>query len=65
MFTYFFLKGLQEAADFNGDKRVTVGEIERFLTDPTNGVPYWSNRKFQRPQTPVVTGDKDRVLVKY
>lgn len=66
LFTYFFLKGLQGAADLDGDGIVTVGEMERYLLDENSTVPYFSRREFQRPQTPQVIGKgKDRVLVKY
>jgi uncharacterized caspase-like protein len=66
MFTYFFLKGLKGAANQNGDRQLTVAEMERYLTDADEGVPYYSRRVHQRKQTPqVVTQDKDRVLVRY
>jgi hypothetical protein len=66
LFTYFFLKGLQGAADLDGDGVVTVGEMERYLLDENSTVPYLSRREFQRVQTPQVIGkEKDRVLVKY
>ncbi len=66
MFTYFFLKGLQGAADLNNNKVLTVGELQSYLTDEDDGVPYWSRREFQRPQMPQVTAtQKDYVLVRY
>ena len=66
MFTYFFLKGLQGAADLDKNGVVTVSEMGQYLLNENNGVPYWSLREFQRPQTPQVLGsDTTRVLVKY
>ncbi len=65
LFTYFLLKGLQGTADANQDGKLTVGELEVYLTDENEGIPYWSNREFQRPQMPVVTGDRSLVLVEY
>jgi hypothetical protein len=66
MFTYFFLKGLKGAADLNGDRRLTVAEMEKYLTNENEGVPYWSRRVHQRKQVPqVVTQDKDQLLVRY
>lgn len=66
MFTYFFLKGLQGDADLDHDGSVTIGEMERYLTDSENGVPYWSRREFQRPQNPGISGsDMQKILVKY
>jgi len=67
LFTYFFLKGLQGAADRNGDRKLTVGELRRYLEDDNDGVPYWSGREFQRRQTPQVrvVDDESRVMVEY
>jgi hypothetical protein len=66
MFTYFFLKGLRGAANQNGNRRLTVAEMEAYLGDTNDGVPYYSRRVHQRKQTPqVVAQDKDRVLVQY
>ncbi len=66
MFSYFFLKGLRGKADANGDRRVTVGEMDAYLRDANQGVPYYSNREFQRLQTPVIYySNPERVLVDY
>jgi len=64
LFTYFFLKGLQGAADKNHDSKITVGEMEQFLADEVKGVPALARHLWRREQEPVVTAvDKDRVLV--
>lgn len=64
MFTYFFLKALQGAADENGDREITVQEVKNYVQDERDGVPYWSRRLHQREQTPQVsTSAPDRVLV--
>ena len=64
MFTYFFLKGLQGAADRNGDRRITVSELEAYLINEDDGVPYWSNRIHGRRQTPQVkTPDRTMTVV--
>jgi hypothetical protein len=66
LFTYFFLKGLQGEADQDKDGNITVTEMGQYLLNENNGVPYWSLREFQRPQTPQVLGsDTTRVLVRY
>jgi hypothetical protein len=66
MFTYFFLKGLKGAADRNGDATVTVGEMQRYLTDENDGVPYWSERIHQRPQVPrVQAANANQVIVRF
>lgn len=64
LFTYFFLKGLQGAADGNGDGRVAAGELGAYLGDRSEGVPYWARRLYQgRQQTPGVFGDSERVIL--
>ena len=66
LFTYFFLKGLQGAADSNADDRITVSELEAYLLNEDEGVRYWSNRLFGRPQTPQVEArDKAMAIVEF
>ena len=61
LFTYFFLKGLQGAADANSDKQITADEMQKYLNE---NVPDKA-REQNREQTPQMVGDKDRVVVKY
>jgi hypothetical protein len=63
MFTYFFLKGLKGEADADNDGKVTISELEQFVIDKTEGVPYYARRLHNREQTPVVSGNKNRVIV--
>jgi len=63
MFTYFFLKGIKGNADLNNDNYITVGEIEEFVNDENNNLPYLSRREFQRPQRAVVNGNRASILV--
>jgi len=63
LYTYYFLKGLQGAADTNGDRSLTVGELQAYLEEQ---VPYMARRLHNRTQTPMVTpGSEERVLVRY
>jgi len=62
MFTYFFLKGLQGEADANHDSKITVGEMEAWLTE---WVPYWARRVGGKSQNPKVEGQKHLVLVRF
>jgi len=64
MFTYFFLKGIQGAADTSHVGLITAQELETYINDPNEGLPYFSNREFQRPQKAVVSGNKKQVIVK-
>lgn len=59
LFTYFFLKGLGGAADHNGDKQITAGEMQAYLG---REVPYWARREANRVQTPLVAGAAETVL---
>lgn len=63
LYTYYFLKGLQGAADQDGDRSLTVGELQTYLEEQ---VPYMARRLHNRQQTPAVTpGREARVLVRY
>jgi len=65
LFTYFFLKGLRGEADKNADKILTLQELADFVSDGSDGVPYWARRLHNREQTPMVSGAKGMTLVKY
>ncbi|UCD37803.1 MAG: caspase family protein, partial [Fidelibacterota bacterium] len=63
LYTYYFLKGLQGAADASGDKTLTIGELQAYLEEQ---VPYMARRLHNREQHPTVTpGQDDRILVRY
>jgi len=62
LFSYYFLKGLRGDADFNNDKKITVGEMERYLLQNVPDQARYHNHE-QTPQ--VMAKDKQRVLVKY
>lgn len=61
LFTYFFLKGIQGAADGDGDGAITVAEIKAYLE---NQVPYMARRLGGVDQVPVVEGNDGEVLVR-
>ncbi|HEY9167077.1 MAG TPA: caspase family protein [Candidatus Kryptonia bacterium] len=56
LFTYFLLKGLQGAADYQHNKAITAKELYEFTADEVNGVPYWSRRLNSKTQTPTFYG---------
>jgi len=62
MFTYFFLKGIQGNADINKDGSISVSELENYINDENNGLPYYSNREFQSPQKAVIYGKESELL---
>ncbi|WP_281613737.1 caspase family protein [Flammeovirga sp. SubArs3] len=59
MFTYFFLKGLQGAADKNKDKKITVEEMKNYLSSE---VSYMARRLHNRTQTPETIGNLNKTL---
>jgi uncharacterized caspase-like protein len=67
LFTYMFLKGIQSRkADVNGDGMISISEMYRFLTDVSEGVPYFARRINGVEQTPTLQGiEMDRILVRY
>jgi hypothetical protein len=76
LFTYFFLKGISGDADKDGNGELTAIELKNFLTDETEGVPYWARRLHSKEQHPDVfssplgrgrgwVGGEGKVLVKY
>ncbi|NJO92389.1 MAG: caspase family protein [Chloroflexia bacterium] len=68
LFTYFFLKAIHdyEKSDTNLDKKLTIKEIYEYVSDKTNGVPYYARRLNAVEQNPVLKGtNTERVLVKF
>jgi hypothetical protein len=67
MFTYFFLKSIQDRnADFNKDNELTFDEIYRYIADKSEGIPYYARRIHGVDQNPTIQGGyKGKVLVKY
>lgn len=67
MFTYFFLKAIQDAnADYDGDKQLKMREIHQYVSDKSEGVPYYARRYRNVDQTPTIQGtQQDFVLVTY
>lgn len=67
LFTYFFLKAIHNKnADYDKDDRLTFDEIFRFISDNSEGVPYYARRIHGVEQTPTIQGQyQDKVLVRY
>ena len=53
------MKGMEGAADLNGDGKITSGELQAYLADV---VPRQA-MKMNRKQEPQLVGDAERVLV--
>ena len=68
LFTWFFLKALHdvENSDTNGDNKLTWQEVYDYVSDNTEGVPYYARRLHGVEQSPVLmSDDKQKVLIKY
>jgi len=67
MFTYFFMKAVTGDADFDKNNKITLKEIYNFVTDRTEGVPYYAKRLHGgRIQTPTMhAANQDAVFVQY
>ncbi|MFN8257628.1 MAG: caspase family protein [Bacteroidales bacterium] len=68
LFTYFFLKAIHDFknSDKNGDNELTFEEIFNYVSDKTEGVPYYARRLNAVEQTPVLKGNNtERVFVKF
>ena len=62
LFTYFFLKGIQGAADSNKDGSITLGEMRAWLNDQ---VPYMARRLTGSEQQPLTLGRDEETLVTF
>ena len=68
MFTYFFLKAIhdKENSDKNADNKLTFREIYEYISDKSEGVPYYARRIHGVEQDPTISGDAiDSVFVEY
>lgn len=62
LFTYYFLKGLQGAADRNKDATLHSSELLLYLSEQ---VPYMARRLGGVEQTPTLFQEKDSVVIQY
>ncbi len=59
IFSYYLMKGMEGDADLNKDGRITVAEMQEYLSDMVGRQAMGMNRK----QQPQLFGDPDRILV--
>jgi len=59
IFSYYLMKGMEGEADLNKDNKITVAEMQEYLTDMVGRQAMGMNRK----QQPQLFGDPERVLV--
>ena len=67
MFTYFFLKSMHDRkSDVDRDGNLTFDEIYRYISDKTEGIPYYARRLHGVEQDPTIEGaNRGKVLVEY
>jgi len=61
LFTYYFLQGLQGKADLNHDKKITTGEMQRYVA---KNVRYMAGRLVGNDQDPKLEGNNTIVLAR-
>ncbi len=61
MFSYYLMKGLEGKADSNKDKKITNGELIDYLKTNVSKVAFIQNRE----QDPMLTGERNKVLISY
>ena len=59
IFSYYLMKGMEGEADLNKDNKITVAEMQEYLTDMVGRQAMGMNRK----QQPQLFGDPERVLI--
>ncbi|OJJ19565.1 hypothetical protein BKI52_22420 [marine bacterium AO1-C] len=67
LFTYFFLKAIHnQNADANQDGQLTFREIYQYISNNSEGIPYFARRIHGVEQHPTIKGkNTSQVLVKY
>ncbi|TSA28289.1 hypothetical protein D4R71_01055 [bacterium] len=67
MFTYFFLKSIHNKnADINNDNKLTANEIIKFISNNSEGVPYYTRRIHGLEQHPQLLGKNiERAVINY
>ena len=67
MFTYFLLKAIHNKnADINNDNQITYEEIYEYISDNSEGIPYYARRIHGIEQIPTIFGkNKENVAIQY
>ncbi|GAB4408137.1 MAG: hypothetical protein OHK0053_34860 [Microscillaceae bacterium] len=67
LLTYFLLKAVHNRnADQNGDAKLSFREVYDFISDPSEGIPFYARRLHGVKQTPLVQGDNlDDIWITY
>ena len=61
LFSYYLMKGMEGGADANKDKKITAGELHAYLGKNVQKQAI----RLGREQTPELSGDRERVLVRW
>jgi len=59
IFSFYLMKGMEGEADANKDGKITIGEMQEYLSDKVSRQAMMQNRK----QTTQLVGDAERVLI--
>jgi len=62
IFSYYLMKGLEGNADLNNDRKITNGEMQKYLT---REIPKIAMSLHNREQDPFFKGDEDLILTSF
>ena len=62
IFSYYLMKGLEGNADLNDDRKITNGEMQKYLSTE---IPKIALSLHNREQDPFFKGDKDLILISF
>ena len=62
IFSYYLMKGLEGKADLNGDRKITNGEMQKYLSSE---IPKIALSLHNREQDPFFKGNKDLILTSF
>ncbi len=68
LFTYFFLKAIHQhsVSDKNSDNKLSYQEIFDYISDNTEGIPYWARRLHGIEQNPTLQGTmNNEIFIRY
>jgi len=65
LFTYFFLKAVNNYnADYNSDDSITYQELFSYISDSSEGIPYFSRLLNDLEQIPSIYGETDKIFIR-
>ncbi|MEZ4830101.1 MAG: caspase family protein [Bacteroidia bacterium] len=65
LFTWFFLRAIHDCqrADKNKDRQLTLAEVHAYISDQSEGIPYYARRLHGIDQHPVMQGQNQDIVI--